>query len=247
MRCFYDMNLRPRQWNVPRQRLCELGIRIEVERSRGADARRTGGNLSPAFSLESFCRVWASKYNIDAICVTLGDAGCCVYENQSAVMVPGFPVAVEDTVGAGDAFAAAFLHGYHREFLTLSLPVSRTRLDQSSPAELEQLPSGRSRSVSPSRPSLETEHPTGSTPPRDEKSVLQNRPGSFACSTSDVTEFLPQRFSCLPRYRTDKPLRTINHIGRRCTSRLAEIGRTTRMVWSTFAVNTFVLPIQPVW
>jgi fructokinase len=33
---------------------------------------------------------------------------------------PGFPVAVADTVGAGDAFAAAFLHG-----LQLGWPIER--------------------------------------------------------------------------------------------------------------------------
>jgi fructokinase len=120
VRCFYDMNLRPRQWNFPLvQRLCELASVLKLNEAEAQTLGELEGTSSAAFSLESFCRVWASKYNIDAICVTLGGAGCCVYENQSAVMVPGFPVAVEDTVGAGDAFAAAFLHGYHRGWPTL--------------------------------------------------------------------------------------------------------------------------------
>jgi sugar/nucleoside kinase (ribokinase family) len=33
--------------------------------------------------------------------------------------VPGYKVEVRDTVGAGDAFAAAFLHGYHLGWSTM--------------------------------------------------------------------------------------------------------------------------------
>ena len=46
--------------------------------------------------------------------MTLGGAGCCVYEQDAIHVIPGFPVTVCDTVGSGDAFAAGFLHGYHR-------------------------------------------------------------------------------------------------------------------------------------
>lgn len=120
VRCFYDMNLRPRQWNFPLvQRLCGLASVLKLNEAEAQALSELVGITSDTFSLESFCKVWASEYNIDAICVTLGSAGCCVYENESALMLPGFAVAVEDTVGAGDAFAAAFLHGYHRGWPTL--------------------------------------------------------------------------------------------------------------------------------
>ena len=38
-----------------------------------------------------------------------GARGCLVADHTGAVEVPGRPVAVADTVGAGDAFSAAFL------------------------------------------------------------------------------------------------------------------------------------------
>ena len=83
MRCFYDMNLRPGQWNVPLvQRLCELASVLKLNE---VEARLLGElkGSRPPFSLESFCKVGQSKYKFDAICVTLGEEGCCVYENQS--------------------------------------------------------------------------------------------------------------------------------------------------------------------
>jgi len=51
---------------------------------------------------------------IDAHCVitTLGADGCRLDQDGERIDVPGHAVAVRDSTGAGDAFAAAFLH-YH--------------------------------------------------------------------------------------------------------------------------------------
>ena len=46
-----------------------------------------------------------------AVCVTLGSRGCAVFAKGQYHEEPGCPIKVADTVGAGDAFAAAFLHG----------------------------------------------------------------------------------------------------------------------------------------
>ena len=45
------------------------------------------------------------------MCVTLGARGCAMLAHGEYVEAPGHAVAVADPVGAGDAFAAAFLHG----------------------------------------------------------------------------------------------------------------------------------------
>ena len=44
-------------------------------------------------------------------CVTRGERGCVVMIGDDSAECDGYRVPVEDTVGAGDAFAAAFLHG----------------------------------------------------------------------------------------------------------------------------------------
>jgi fructokinase len=46
---------------------------------------------------------------VDLVCVTRGAAGCLVRTPGEVVDVPGIPVPVADTVGAGDAFTAALL------------------------------------------------------------------------------------------------------------------------------------------
>ena len=72
------------------------------------------------FCLEEFCRYWSSKYGMKTICITLGGEGCAVFIDGTLRTFPGYTVKVVDTVGAGDAFAAAFLHGLH-----LGWPVER--------------------------------------------------------------------------------------------------------------------------
>jgi len=62
-------------------------------------------------SLEEFCRNYADVYKWAGVCVTRGSLGCTVLMGGQYIEAPGYPVQVVDTVGAGDAFAAAFLHG----------------------------------------------------------------------------------------------------------------------------------------
>jgi fructokinase len=117
VRCFYDMNLRPGQWNWPLvERLCRLASVLKLNQEEAKTLSHLAGVAADAFSVEAFCELWAERYELETVCVTLGPAGCCIYREGSTYMVPGYSVAVQDTVGAGDAFAAAFLHGYHRSW-----------------------------------------------------------------------------------------------------------------------------------
>ena len=47
-------------------------------------------------------------------CVTRGDRGCTVMLGGESADCPAYPVRIADTVGAGDAFSAAFLHGINQ-------------------------------------------------------------------------------------------------------------------------------------
>lgn len=124
VRGFYDMNLRPGNWTPPLvERLCRMATVLKLNESE-AEALAPLADLSREdFSLEGFCERWAAKYIIDTICITRGSNGCLVYHKGEICEASGYPAAVEDTVGAGDAFAAAFLHGYHRDW-----PIPRTAL-----------------------------------------------------------------------------------------------------------------------
>jgi fructokinase len=55
-----------------------------------------------------------SLHNLQLICVTRGDAGSLLISGEECSEHPGIKVKVADTVGAGDAFTAAMVHGYLR-------------------------------------------------------------------------------------------------------------------------------------
>lgn len=108
---FYDVNLRTGNWTLSLvEKLSSATDVLKLNRNEAALLYELslGGR---GFSLADFCRQWAEKHAISTICVTLGSAGCAIFAEGTLRTFPGFAVKVVDTVGAGDAFAAAFLHG----------------------------------------------------------------------------------------------------------------------------------------
>lgn len=53
----------------------------------------------------------SNKTNTNQICVTLGEKGALFYRDKQFYKSQGYKVNVEDTVGAGDSFLAALVHG----------------------------------------------------------------------------------------------------------------------------------------
>lgn len=108
-RRFYDVNLRRDCYNpelvdelMRRAHVVKLNDEEVQEVDRMAGLRHT--------MLPQFCRDWRARMGWDAVAVTRGARGCAVSAGEYAE-APGYAVRVVDTVGAGDAFAAAFLHG----------------------------------------------------------------------------------------------------------------------------------------
>ncbi|QDK81338.1 carbohydrate kinase [Spirosoma sp. KCTC 42546] len=50
------------------------------------------------------------RYQLETLCVTLGEKGAALLDKADFIQQAGFPVEVEDTIGSGDAFLAAFLY-----------------------------------------------------------------------------------------------------------------------------------------
>ncbi|WP_420147679.1 carbohydrate kinase family protein [Spirosoma sp.] len=50
------------------------------------------------------------RYQLETLCVTLGDKGAVLLNETDFIQQTGFPIEVEDTIGSGDAFLAAFLY-----------------------------------------------------------------------------------------------------------------------------------------
>jgi fructokinase len=63
---------------------------------------------------EDSARKLLSSHGVKLVCVTRGDSGSLLVSADERSEHPGFKVKVADTVGAGDAFTAALVHGYLR-------------------------------------------------------------------------------------------------------------------------------------
>lgn len=109
-RRFYDPNLRAHSYS-PEMVLALLERATVVKLSEKEAEEISSMCGTPGLSLENFCRKYAQRFRWEAICVTLGAAGCVALVGNEWVVAPGYQVATAEPVGAGDAFAAAFLHG----------------------------------------------------------------------------------------------------------------------------------------
>lgn len=107
---FYDVNLRRGCW---RPDLVEELLRLaDVVKLNDEEAAELSGLLGFADgSPERFCRAGTERFGWRGVCVTRGERGCALLLDGRCASRPGRRVRMVDTVGAGDAFAAAFLHG----------------------------------------------------------------------------------------------------------------------------------------
>jgi fructokinase len=107
---FYDLNLRTDSFTPARVRMLAQHADVlklneqEVPELCEIAAIRGGSH-------EQFCRDCLNVFQLDAICITLGPQGCALLMNNEYVESPGFHIKVADTIGAGDAFSAALVHG----------------------------------------------------------------------------------------------------------------------------------------
>ena len=106
---FYDLNLRPSA-DSP-ELVKHLLEQADVVKLNEEELNRVHAFCSLPSSIEGFCREGAARYGWRAVAVTLGARGCALLAHDSYVEEGGCAVYVADTVGAGDAFAAAFMHG----------------------------------------------------------------------------------------------------------------------------------------
>ena len=111
---FYDVNLRPQHWSAALVR--ELLSMADVVKLNADEVRELSGVLGFPDDVEGFARACVAEFGSSLVCVTLGENGCSLLLRGQFLTVPGFKVRVADTVGSGDAFAAALLHGLDQEW-----------------------------------------------------------------------------------------------------------------------------------
>ncbi len=109
-RRFYDVNLRPNSYEP--DLVVDLMERASVVKVSEEEVTIIRSMFSDkATSLEQFCRDYMRKFAWEAVCVTRGADGCVLLRGDRFVVSRGYQVPVSDTIGAGDAFAAALAHG----------------------------------------------------------------------------------------------------------------------------------------
>jgi fructokinase len=109
-RRFYDVNLRPSCYEP--QLVRDLMAQATVVKLNDEEVPMVDLMCGRSHSsLEDFCRDYAALLGWEAVCVTRGAEGCVLLVGDELFRAPGYSVKVADTVGAGDAFAAAFVHG----------------------------------------------------------------------------------------------------------------------------------------
>lgn len=109
-RRFYDINLRPNCYTPAL--VDELMRRATVVKLNDDEAAAVDAMFGLRHSsIEGFCRDWSARLGWEAVCITRGADGCAILAGSVYAEAPGYTVRVVDTVGSGDAFAAAFLHG----------------------------------------------------------------------------------------------------------------------------------------
>jgi fructokinase len=119
-RRFYDVNLRTGSYEPELVR--ELMGRATILKVNDEEveeiARLFGEHYS---SLEDFARRSSETFGLEAVCVTRGAQGCSLLLGGQYVEAKGYPAAIVDAVGAGDAFAAAFVHGLSQNWAATSI------------------------------------------------------------------------------------------------------------------------------
>jgi len=109
-----DLNLRPGA-DAPGLAL-ELMALADVVKLNEDELERVHRATGLPSDAEAFCRAAVDSYGWRAVCVTRGERGCAMLADGDFVQVPGRAIVVADTVGAGDAFTAAFMHGLSRQW-----------------------------------------------------------------------------------------------------------------------------------
>ena len=111
---FYDLNLR--SGSDSPELVSELLQSADVVKLNEEELRRVHEFSGLPLNVEAFCREGSARYGWQAVAVTRGDRGCAVLAGGHYVEAAVHLVDVVDTVGAGDAFAAAFMHGLSRNW-----------------------------------------------------------------------------------------------------------------------------------
>jgi len=103
----FDVNLRPPHYTL--STIETFAAKADVLKMNEDEAVLLSGSGNK--NLRESITTFQKMYHPQTICVTRGASGAIVWHDHEFFEHPGFKVTVVDTVGAGDAFLAAFVAG----------------------------------------------------------------------------------------------------------------------------------------
>jgi fructokinase len=116
----FDVNLRPPSYSASViERSLQQTTLLKMNDSEMPEILKLlnlgGGESTRADTLLDGARRLLERFPVHMVCVTMGGSGSLLVTRAQVDRHPGIPVKVVDTVGAGDAFAAALTHYYLRK------------------------------------------------------------------------------------------------------------------------------------
>ena len=106
----FDVNLRPPHFDQPT--LEHLMAHADIVKLNEHELSLLADWYGLESEREDQIKFLAERFSLRMVCVTLGAEGAIVYSHHTLYRQEGYCVAVEDTIGSGDAFLAMFLSGY---------------------------------------------------------------------------------------------------------------------------------------
>jgi len=108
----FDANLRHRLWSAGLVEICLSHTSIAKVNEREWTRLIELGLVPAGSDPIGACRALIRQFDLELVCITRGSSGCLLVSADGAADHPGFAAKVVDTVGCGDAFAAAIAHGW---------------------------------------------------------------------------------------------------------------------------------------
>ena len=102
-----DINLRPPHYHY--DLLMDLISKADFVKFNDEEILELGQELGLSGDYEFIARKFANQFDLDSICITLGEDGAILLHKGEYFQHPGFKVKVKDTVGAGDSFLATII------------------------------------------------------------------------------------------------------------------------------------------
>jgi len=105
-----DINLRAPHYS--KDGVEQLMAKANLLKLNHEELKLIGGWYTNAGSDIKLIKAILGKFNIDKVVVTKGAEGAILFCNDVLYTYPGIKITVADTVGSGDSFLAALLHGF---------------------------------------------------------------------------------------------------------------------------------------